>query len=201
MELVCSSCGKKINLPDEKAPRGKAFSFSCPQCENRINVTPTAEKQPASSSMLKMFNLDPDKDGAMVCHTKPEGYRNLLEELGYQVHTPEYHIEAVNNLRFNSYKIIMITEEYESQPHDGSSVLRTLQNMVMTARRGIFIVYIAPGLKSFDYLEAFALSVNAIVSTEDMEEDSVKDGLKRAIIENNRFFRVFSEVREKLGKI
>lgn len=200
MEFVCPSCEKKINVPDEKAPKGQPFSLSCPYCKNRISVTPTAEKQAEPSSMLKMFTLDPEKNGAMVCHTKPERYKKFLEELEYQVHTPEYHIEAVNNLRFNSYKIIVITEEYEKQPHDGNSILRTLQNMVMTTRRGIFVVYVAPGLKSFDYLEAFSLSVNAIVSAEDMEKNSTKDALEQAMIENSRFFRVFEEAREKLGK-
>jgi len=200
MEVVCSSCNKKINVPDEKAPRGQPFNFSCPYCKNRINVTPDNKKQPESSPILKMFTLAPDQKGAMVCHTKPEKYKKLLEELGYQVHTPEYHIEAVNNFRFNSYKIVIITEEYESQPYDGSSVLRTLQNMVMATRRSIFVVYVAPGLKSFDYLEAFSRSVNAIVSAEDMQKDTIKDTLKRAVIENDRFFKVFNEVREKLGK-
>lgn len=201
MEIVCSSCKKNINLPDEKAPKEQPFSFACPYCQSRINVTPTSDKQLESSSMLNLFTLDPNQKGAMICHTRPEKYRKILEELEYQVHVPEYSIEAVNNLRFNSYKVVIVTEEYESQPNNGNSVLRTLQNMVMITRRTIFVVYVAPGLKSFDYLEAFSRSVNAIVSPEDMEKESIKDSLKRAIIENNRFFRVFNEVREKLGKV
>ncbi|GMT42145.1 MAG: hypothetical protein IEMM0002_0556 [bacterium] len=202
MEITCSSCGKTINVPDEKIPRDKPFSFSCPNCGSRISVEPAAKRpQPETQSLPETFVPDSDRQGAMLCHAKPEKYKTLLEEMGYQVHTPEYHIEAINNLRFNEYRLIVVTDEYEALTHDGESVLHILQNMLMATRRKIFVVYVAPGLQSFDYLEAFSLSVNAIISVEDMgKKDSVKERLKRAIIENDLFFRVFKEVQSAQGK-
>lgn len=38
MEINCKSCGKKLNIPDEKIPQGKSFSVRCPACREKILV-------------------------------------------------------------------------------------------------------------------------------------------------------------------
>jgi len=44
MEIVCGSCSAKLNIPDEKLPRGQRVSVKCPRCKNKLVIdTPTAE--------------------------------------------------------------------------------------------------------------------------------------------------------------
>jgi len=38
MDIVCSNCAKKLNIPDEKIPKGKTVVISCPGCKNKISV-------------------------------------------------------------------------------------------------------------------------------------------------------------------
>jgi len=38
MEIFCESCGKQINIPDEKIPAGRPFSLRCPACKQKIQV-------------------------------------------------------------------------------------------------------------------------------------------------------------------
>lgn len=48
MEIFCESCGKQINIPDEKIPAGRSFSLRCPACKQKIQVEAagTPEKNP-----------------------------------------------------------------------------------------------------------------------------------------------------------
>ncbi len=39
MKVTCDSCEKVINVPDEKLPVGKAVTFPCPACKEKITVT------------------------------------------------------------------------------------------------------------------------------------------------------------------
>jgi len=38
MEIFCESCGKQINIPEEKIPAGRPFSLRCPACKQKIQV-------------------------------------------------------------------------------------------------------------------------------------------------------------------
>ena len=38
METTCSGCNVRINIPDDKIPRGQTVSISCPRCKNKIPV-------------------------------------------------------------------------------------------------------------------------------------------------------------------
>jgi hypothetical protein len=198
MEVTCTYCSKKINVPDEKIPKGQTFSFNCPSCKNRITVSGGAGESGELSTPAG-FSPRTDRPVAMVCHPKPEKYKHLMEEMGYEVHTPAHHLEAVNSLRLSDYRLVLVTSEFEAIPQSEGSLLEALQNMNMADRRNMFVIYVAPGLKSFDNMEAFALSVHEQVSSEDMESDSIKTRLERSIEENNRNYKVYYEAMESLG--
>ena len=40
MKISCDQCAQQFNLPDERVPQ-RAFSITCPACQNRIVVDPT----------------------------------------------------------------------------------------------------------------------------------------------------------------
>ncbi|MCF8093989.1 MAG: zinc-ribbon domain-containing protein [Desulfobacteraceae bacterium] len=53
MEITCKSCGRKINIPDEKIPQAKSFSVRCPSCREKISVDLKAgadESRPAEEA-------------------------------------------------------------------------------------------------------------------------------------------------------
>lgn len=50
MEVICSSCKTKLNIPDEKIPGDQAIKINCPKCKNKISIEPTGENKESSSS-------------------------------------------------------------------------------------------------------------------------------------------------------
>jgi len=198
MDVTCSSCNKKISVPDEKVPKGQTFSFTCPSCKNKITVSADGGEARETAAPVG-FSQKTNKPVAMLCHPKPEKYRQILEEMGYEPHTPEHHLEAINALRLTDYKLVLITREFEDSPHSEGSVLATLQNMNMAERRNSFVIYVAPGIKSFDNMEAFALSVHLQLSSEEMESGSIKTRIEREVEENDRRYKIFFEAMDALG--
>ncbi|MFW5958126.1 MAG: zinc-ribbon domain-containing protein [Desulfosalsimonas sp.] len=48
MEITCKSCGKTLNIPEEKIPQGKSFSVRCPGCREKIFVDLNAQTDESS---------------------------------------------------------------------------------------------------------------------------------------------------------
>jgi predicted Zn finger-like uncharacterized protein len=38
MEITCSNCNTKLNVPDDKIPKGQTVIINCPKCKNRITL-------------------------------------------------------------------------------------------------------------------------------------------------------------------
>jgi predicted Zn finger-like uncharacterized protein len=38
MEVICTNCKTKLNVPDEKIPKDQAIRVSCPKCKNKITI-------------------------------------------------------------------------------------------------------------------------------------------------------------------
>ena len=198
MDVTCSSCSKKINVPDEKIPKGQSFSFSCPSCKNKITVSGggSAAKDTVTPSG---FTPRTDKPLAMLCDPKPDQYRQTLEEMGYELHIPEHHLEAINALRLADYSLVLVTREFEESPQSEGSILTTLQDMNMAERRNSFVIYVAPGINSFNNMEAFALSVHLQISSEEMKNSAIKTRIEKEIDENNKRYKVYFEAMDSLG--
>lgn len=207
MEVTCNSCSKKITIPVEKVPKNAAFSFNCPSCKTKITVQPQGaggeaprKSQVPSGPSSETFTAESGIKGAMICCPKPEKFKKVLGDMGYGVHTVSQHIAAINNLRFNDYKVIIVTNEFEELIHDGASILETLTSMNMSARRSIFLAYVTPGVRSYDFMQAFAKSVNILITPEDAEKDGFRTHLELGVKENDTFFKVLKETLVAQGK-
>ncbi len=129
MEIFCESCGKQINIPDEKIPAGRSFSLRCPACKQKVQVEAagTPEKSPelpagrkssgdipepdaseASSSgtpATRADGLTDETDEAMQAGKSTEGYDasekpfDFLEEEGLTAMVCENDPDAVKKIR------------------------------------------------------------------------------------------------------
>ena len=207
MQVTCTSCNKVLSIPDDKIPKGQVFSFNCPACKNKVTINAdgtapvipmddTSRAAPVGESFSGLSNAP----GAMVCHTAPAAFKAMLEKLGYRVHTPSHHIEAVNNLRFNDYRLVITTDDFVNKAAEQANILDHLQNMNMSQRRRIFHVHVADKTRSFDPMEAFAKSVNMIVTREDAAKENFGETLTRGMRDYERFYKVYFEIMESLGK-
>jgi CheY-like chemotaxis protein len=81
MEVICENCNARLNVPDDKLPRGKKAAISCPMCKKRqiVDVPPEAEDD---------FALDE------FPALEPEPEEELFEALGQEEEMVEEPVPA-----------------------------------------------------------------------------------------------------------
>jgi hypothetical protein len=70
--------------------------------------------------------------------------------------------------------------------------------MAMSMRRYIFVGLLGREYKTFDNMMAFAKSVNMVVNVNDLPHLAAI--LRKSVIENNEFYRVYREVLAAAGR-
>jgi len=74
MEVTCTQCNAKLNVPDEKIPKDQAIRVSCPKCKNKITIDPR----------MALQNEPPDEYFATTGEWRPKfqvsivGMKNLI---------------------------------------------------------------------------------------------------------------------------
>ncbi len=203
MEIVCNSCNKKISIPDEKIPKDKAVSVLCPSCKGKIQID--LQKGPPNDH----GNLDDELDSmaidakrALVCLDEKghqEVFQSTLEELGYKVWIPPSVEDVLEKMRFVHYDFIVVHEEFAGFKPENNTILQRVKSMQMDTRRDIFFVLVGVDLKTLDKTAAFANSANLVFNVKDISK--IKKFLPNTLTENERFFRVFNEVRKNFGML
>ncbi len=121
-----------------------------------------------------------------------------LAELGYRVVAAATADEATERLRKETFEVLVVDEAFQGASPTDNAMLRSIQWMPMSTRRSMFVALLGGGVKTLDNMAAFARSVNAVVSYDDLAQ--VKPILERGITDNDQFYRVFREVLQDVGK-
>jgi CheY-like chemotaxis protein len=124
--------------------------------------------------------------------------RKALEELGYTPETADGAAEAADRLRKVAYQVVVVDETYDGGSALDNAVLKALNTMPMSMRRYMFVTLLGGDVKTLDNATAFARSVNAVVNTSDVAQLATL--LRRAVADNDAFYRVFREVLQAAGK-
>lgn len=227
MQLECSHCEKKINIPDEKIPAGRSFSMRCPSCKGKINVDLTPPEEDGGGLAAGGWQQDDDlsatppdtgedydasekpfdfleEEGltAMVCETNPESLKKIKEVLDimeYSITTPGSVRDALRKMKYHLYDLILVNEAFDGSDPNANGILIYLERMNMAIRRNIFVGLISKQYSTRDNMAAFLKSVNLTINEKDVPYlDRI---LKRSINENEMFFTVLKESMRKTGKI
>ena len=67
MDVACEKCQGKFTIPDEKVPKGQAFSLTCPKCNNKILF----DAQPQPDSDLGKIIFDEIASASYDASDKP----------------------------------------------------------------------------------------------------------------------------------
>jgi len=138
---------------------------------------------------------------ALVC--VPAGDRRTavmaaLTELGYVPDVPADDADATDRLRKTAYAVAVIDETYDGATPLDNPVLKALAGMSMTVRRYMFVALLGADVRTLDNATAFSRSVNAVVNVHDLVQ--LAPVLRRAIADNDAFYRVFRDVLQAAGK-
>ena len=228
MDIICHSCSTKLTIPDEKVPKNAVFKVTCPKCQTKTRVStkseagaapsPPAAVQPWKEEVAPPSSLEEeipedlipaptteddfveDQRLAIICFEQPKvqtAVRAALERLGYTVHVPDKSDDAVQRLRQNRYDVLLLHEDYGGSPAN-NLVLLTIQPMTMAHRRHMCVGLVGKQFRTFDYMMAFAKSVNFVVA--ERELNKIKAITRQAVAENDQFYRVFREALRDAGK-
>jgi hypothetical protein len=225
MDVICEQCKTKLGIPDEKVPKDHSIRITCPKCETKMTLNPNRdttrgsvgsepEKPPPSAKQDKEGYDYADYSDDEALHFFEEGtklalvltgngessekIKGAVEPLGYKFIPAPSTRDAIGKLRFHHFDLIVLSDGFDGQPIDNSPILNYLNNLSMSLRRRIFLTLLSNAYKTMDNMMALAMSANIVVSTKDM--DKLHPILKKAISENERFYKVFTDILVETGR-
>jgi DNA-binding NtrC family response regulator len=156
------------------------------------------ESGQAQTGAAAQANDDPRL--ALICLAatqQPAPIQAALQELGYTVHIPANPDEALEQIAQNRYELVLIHEAYGGSAEQ-NQVLKTIQTMAMPLRRHMCIGLIGGQFKTSDHMMAFARSVHFVMAESDL--GTIKTIARRAVTENDHFYKTFRECLREVGK-
>jgi len=208
MELVCGSCANKIVIPDEKIPKGKRVSLSCPRCQEKMVIGPNNEVAsngetsfpPAQNPYAGEVDfVGPEEKVALICDEKHNNIiAPLLSKSGYRVRVSDNPKETLNLMRFSLYGLVFIDEEFGCNNIAENVPMQYIQSMSMENRRNMHVVLMSQNLQTLNNMDAYANSVDLVVNYADI--DKLDLIIKKSLKDHSRFYKIFKESLVKLGK-
>ena len=213
MDIICENCQSKFKIPDKSIPRGKTATLPCPKCKNKISIKAPEANNAATGDeadgVAAEFGFEEDdfetsekpfdfieEEGkvALVCESDTvirEALVRALELLEYHVSEVADNREALRNLRYKLYDLVVVDEYFGTKDPERNGVLIYLERLHMDVRRNMFVTLISDRFRTMDYMMAFCKSVNLIINKKNIED--VEKILSRNISEYEMFYRIYKE--------
>jgi predicted Zn finger-like uncharacterized protein len=207
LKLNCPKCKGKISLGGE-APEQPAKTDVSLEFRTKF-IGPTAgRKTPEESYGYEDYAgdqaLDFFEEGIKLAlimtnsSMNEDRLRAGIEIIGYKcIPTPNTR-DAIGKLRFHHFDLIILADGFDNQPLDQSVIVNYLNRLSMSVRRKIFLALISDNCKTMDNMMAFAMSANVVVNSKDIEKLHLI--LKKAVSENERFYKIFVDTLVETGK-
>jgi len=207
IKLTCPKCKGKISVGGE-APGQPSKAAGTQEIALEMMNPAAGKKAPEESYGYEDFTTDQAleffEEGIKLALIMPNSsmdedhLRAGLELIGYKcVPTPNTR-DAIGKLRFHNFDLIILGDGFDSQPLDHSVIVNYLNRLPMSVRRKIFLALISDNFKTMDNMMAFAMSANVVINSKDIQKLHLI--LKKAISENERFYKVFLDTLVETGK-
>ncbi|MFO7964168.1 MAG: zinc-ribbon domain-containing protein [Desulfobacterales bacterium] len=219
MDITCDQCQSKFRISDDKIPPGKTAVLTCPKCKNKLVISSDAEKSAPGEkeeediqnelysqiydASEKPFDfVEEEAKTALLCEPTSDIKQSLLKVLDIM----DYHITEVENIRdaltkmrYHNYDLILLNENFDTSDPDTNGVLMFLARQPMSIRRDMFVVLISTRFRTMDNMMAFNKSVNLILNPENIAD--AEKIVKKGIVENDQFYRVYRDLMKEVGRV
>ena len=125
-----------------------------------------------------------------------ESAKSALQELGFKVHTASNHSEFITSFHQIAYQVVIIEESFAANRPEENQSLIALQNMPMSLRRHAVILLVGDAFSTFNPMQAFQLSVHAVVNRSEMF--LLLQLLQKLVADNELFLQSFRAVQQRL---
>ena len=141
-----------------------------------------------------------DRPKAMVVFDDPEVQELIikrLEEGGYNASAALNPRDAAKQLKFVNFSLLILQENYCGATLHGNLLLRSLQTIDISNRRGMLVILVSPTMTSLDDLTAFGLSIDGIINIADVE--SIDRLLVSVTARAKKFYAIYREMLAEHG--
>lgn len=219
MDVACEHCQAKFKIPDDKVPKNQAFAITCPKCRKKFSVAPREDARPSAgaagekslaeevssgtydASEQPFDFLEEGAQTALICipdATLRDTVSGLLREMKYVLTAPGNAREALKQMRFHVFDLIVIDEMFDARNPDQNNILRYMERLNMEIRRNMFVVMVTDRFRTMDNMAAFNKSVNFVINKSNIGDFGKI--LKKALGDYTAFYKVYREAMAKAGR-
>ena len=210
--ITCPGCKKKLTVerqsaaPDDEEPSfgfdtsdGESIPEEQEQEEGDFGFGLTDDYEPVD----KTFEFIEDEGKiVLICEENEAVKKKIKPVLDFM----EYHIietdnarDAIKKMRYNLFDMIVINEEFDTRDPDTNGILIYLSRLQMLERRKMFVTMLSTRYQTMDHMMELNKSVNLIINLSNL--DDVEKIWKRAISDNDMFYRLYNENLKSLGHL
>lgn len=204
--ITCPKCKNKISIDTRAATPETPKKSPAPPAKQEPVPEETVFDEVTSGSYDasdKPFDfVEEGVETALLCEPDPDirsRIRTAIENMGYQATEQESARDALKQMRFHVFDLIVLNERFDTDDPDDCPVLKYLDSLPMVIRRNIFVALITDRFRTTDDMAAFNKSVNLIINLKNIDE--AEKILKRGVTENTAFYRVYKESQVSTGRI
>lgn len=146
--------------------------------------------------------VDVNNETALVCAFDAsirEKVIKALADINFNITEAATDRDALKNMRFNAYDLIVVDENFAVDSKGDNEVLSYLQKLAIATRRKTMVTLLTDNYRTMDNMAAFNKSVNLVVNKKNI--DDFASIVKRGLDDNKAFYSVFKETLKKTGRI
>jgi DNA-directed RNA polymerase subunit RPC12/RpoP/ActR/RegA family two-component response regulator len=204
--LTCPQCNAKVVVDSRSDSPPSSDSNSVSLDKNKTEKEKTIiDEVDADSYDASDKPFDFIEEGvktALLCEPDAalqKKIKTALYDMDYHITAPKLPKDALKQMRFHVFDMVVLNERFGTQNPDMNPVLNYLNRLNMSIRRNIFMALITDRYRTMDNMAAFNRSVNMIVNPKNIEE--IEKILRRGISDYEAFYRVYKRALLKAGRI
>jgi PleD family two-component response regulator len=222
MQVTCSHCNKRLEIPDEKLPTDRQVRIGCPSCRQHFtfapydpeataaSTSPAAQAAPPRAAVREGFdfndlNIDISEMGqpprALICLDTPSHRsecEGILPSLGFAtVHAMSNQVQALAYLTQVPYNFVILDATFDGAMAAANPVLACIHELAIDQRRNMFVVLCTEDAETANAMRAYSQSVNLVVNHNDVL--TCRQVLEQRLNEYQRLYRVYNETLQALG--
>jgi DNA-directed RNA polymerase subunit RPC12/RpoP len=204
--LTCPQCNTKVvvnarsNTPSLSDTDSESLDKPKPEKEKTILDEVDADIYDASDKPFDF--VEEGVKTALLCESDAALQTKIktgLHNMDYHITAPQLPKDALKQMRFHVFDMVVLNERFGTQNPDMNSVLKYLDRLNMSTRRNIFVTLITDRYRTMDNMSAFNKSVNLIVNLKNIDE--IEKILRRGIADHEAFYRVYKHALIKTGRV
>lgn len=204
--LTCPQCNTKVVVDARSNTLSlsdtDSKSLDNPKSEKEKTIIDEVDADTYDASDKPFDFVEEGVKTALLCESDAALQTKIktgLHNMDYHITAPQLPKDALKQMRFHVFDMVVLNERFGTQNPDMNPVHRYLDRLNMSIRRNIFVTLITDRYRTMDNMTAFNKSVNLIVNLKNIDE--IEKILRRGIADHEAFYRVYKRALIKTGRV